>query len=145
MSKKGGFSSNLLGLKFMQRAVEKDRVKELEVEKEQKNDESQWVLDTKIGKQKLCKVIVEGLPPPGAVLGRMSFKKCNLEIEALRTEKEVEQAKVIFAAQQKLQAAKSSKETTVSESEMATRMKKAKSRDGDTKEKKPKKKYKINQ
>lgn len=67
----------LSGLKFMQRA--KIREEELKKEEPEAADESHWV--TPGASSSRCKVIVEGDPKPGALIGRMSFQNCNPAVE----------------------------------------------------------------
>ncbi|PPR87456.1 hypothetical protein GOBAR_AA33232 [Gossypium barbadense] len=64
-------SSTLRGLKFMQRAAQReDKVKKEEV----KPEESSAIT-------RKCVVIMEGDPHPGAVVGRMSFLSFNPSID----------------------------------------------------------------
>ncbi|KAH1115195.1 hypothetical protein J1N35_008573 [Gossypium stocksii] len=69
-------SSTLRGLKFMQRAAQReDKVKKEEV----KPEESSAIT-------RKCVVIMEGDPCPGAVVGRMSFLSFNPSIDKLNEE-----------------------------------------------------------
>mmetsp|Transcript_41264 Transcript_41264/g.78862 ORF Transcript_41264/g.78862 Transcript_41264/m.78862 type:complete len:143 (-) Transcript_41264:166-594(-) len=132
------FSSNLLGLKFMQRAAEKDRRVELKQEEDKKAEQSKWVAAELAAGSRKCKVIVEGTTPaPGAIMGRMSFKNFNPEVEALVTEKEVEKAKLSRAAQ--LAAGGVTDGVTVTDSEMANRLGKCSSKQDEPRKKKRKK------
>uniref|UniRef100_A0A7S0N3E8 M-phase phosphoprotein 6 n=1 Tax=Pyramimonas obovata TaxID=1411642 RepID=A0A7S0N3E8_9CHLO len=114
---KRGFSSGLLGLKFMQKAQEKDRREELLAEQEKKINEDKWVVK---GTETRCRVVVEGTPAPGAVMGRMSFKNFNPQIEALKSEKEEGQNKKLHAA--RLAKGESGEDPSVSDAEMAKRL-----------------------
>mmetsp|Transcript_45217 Transcript_45217/g.75413 ORF Transcript_45217/g.75413 Transcript_45217/m.75413 type:complete len:138 (+) Transcript_45217:333-746(+) len=116
MAKKG-FSSGLAGLKFMQKAKEKERREELLETQEKGNEEDKWVVK---GTAKGCRVVVDGTPAPGAVMGRMSFKNFNPQIEALKTEKDASHAKVAHAA--RVAKGESGEDLTVSDAEMAKRL-----------------------
>lgn len=77
---KQSVSGRLSGLKFMQRArIREDELKKQEAE-EVVSDESHWVTPAAASR---CKVIVEGDPKPGAVIGRMSFQNCNPTVERI--------------------------------------------------------------
>jgi len=74
---KQSVTGRLSGLKFMQRA--KIREEELKKEVPEAADDSHWV--TPGASSSRCKVIVEGDPKPGALIGRMSFQNCNPAVE----------------------------------------------------------------
>ncbi|OMO62030.1 M-phase phosphoprotein 6 [Corchorus capsularis] len=70
-------SSTLRGLKFMQRAAQKE-------EKVKKEEEVKPEGTSTITRR--CVVIMEGDPHPGAVVGRMSFQSFNPSIDKLKEE-----------------------------------------------------------
>lgn len=81
---KQSVSGRLSGLKFMQRAkIREDELKKQEAEEAgaAAADESHWV--TPAAATSRCKVIVEGDPKPGAIIGRMSFQNCNPTVEKI--------------------------------------------------------------
>ncbi|XVF68799.1 hypothetical protein PTKIN_Ptkin11bG0030300 [Pterospermum kingtungense] len=70
-------SSTLRGLKFMQRAAQRE-------EKVKKEEEFKPVASSTITRK--CVVIMEGDPHPGAVVGRMSFQSFNPSVDKLNEE-----------------------------------------------------------
>jgi M-phase phosphoprotein-6 len=81
---KESVSGRLSGLKFMQRAkIREEEFKKQEAEEVGSGvvDDSHWV--TPAAATSRCKVIVEGDPKPGALIGRMSFQNCNPIVERI--------------------------------------------------------------
>ncbi|XWS28814.1 hypothetical protein CRYUN_Cryun25bG0103700 [Craigia yunnanensis] len=70
-------SSTLRGLKFMQRAAQRE-------EKVKKEEEVKLEGSSTITRK--CMVIMEGDPHPGAIVGRMSFQSFNPSIDKLNGE-----------------------------------------------------------
>ncbi|XP_022730511.1 uncharacterized protein LOC111285360 [Durio zibethinus] len=70
-------SNTLRGLKFMQRAAQREE--KVEKEEEVKPEESSTIT-------RKCMVIMEGDPHPGAIVGRMSFQSFNPSIDKLNEE-----------------------------------------------------------
>ncbi|KAG2202926.1 hypothetical protein INT47_008958 [Mucor saturninus] len=80
-------SSRLLGMKFMQRSMEKEMQEQLEKERKRVISEAEWVLDTKEIKAEKPKIQIEYQPSflPFAVdttAGRRSFNSFNKSVEA---------------------------------------------------------------
>ncbi|KAG0560070.1 hypothetical protein KC19_10G152300 [Ceratodon purpureus] len=83
---KESVSGRLSGLKFMQRAKireEEFKKQEVEVAGDGVADDSHWVAPAAAAARTRCKVIVEGDPKPGAVIGRMSFQNCNPTVDGI--------------------------------------------------------------
>ena len=83
---KQSVTGRLAGLKFMQRA----KIREEELKKQEAEevglasaDDIHWVTPAAATSSSRCKVIVEGDPKPGAVIGRMSFQNCNPTVERI--------------------------------------------------------------
>ncbi len=84
---KQSVTGRLAGLKFMQRA----KIREEEFKKQEAEEvgsaaagDSHWV--TPAAATSRCKVIVEGDPKPGALIGRMSFQNFNPAVERIAEE-----------------------------------------------------------
>ncbi|KAL4419729.1 hypothetical protein ABPG75_006827 [Micractinium tetrahymenae] len=81
-------SSRLMGLKFMQRAAEKEKKAEVAEAAEQRDAEAHWVVE---GARTRCVVLAEGDPPPSeaeaaggsGAAGRLSFGGFNAGTEQL--------------------------------------------------------------
>ncbi|CEG69744.1 hypothetical protein RMATCC62417_05765 [Rhizopus microsporus] len=79
-------SSRLLGMKFMQRSLEKEVQEQLERERKKVISEAEWVLDTKDIEIQKPKIQIEYQPSylaftADATVGRKSFKSFNKQIE----------------------------------------------------------------
>ncbi|KAI9344430.1 hypothetical protein BD770DRAFT_397515 [Pilaira anomala] len=103
-------SSRLLGMKFMQRSMEKEMQDQLEKERKRVISEAEWVLDTKETNVEKPKIQIEYQPSflpftQETSSGRRSFNSFNKEIESkivddektqrLAREEEVENANKI--------------------------------------------------
>ncbi|KAI8638313.1 hypothetical protein BD408DRAFT_446893 [Parasitella parasitica] len=80
-------SSRLLGMKFMQRSMEKEMQEQIERERKRVISEAEWVLDTKdttIQKPKIQIQVEPSFLPftQDTTAGRRSFKSFNKSIEA---------------------------------------------------------------
>ncbi|KAI8886286.1 hypothetical protein K501DRAFT_214277 [Backusella circina FSU 941] len=89
-------SSRLLGMKFMQRSVEKEMQEQLEKERKRVISEAEWVLDTKEIEIEKPKIQIEVQPSflaftQTTAAGRTSFNNFNKKIEALGETEEKEQ------------------------------------------------------
>ncbi|KAL4437835.1 hypothetical protein ABPG77_005747 [Micractinium sp. CCAP 211/92] len=78
-------SSRLMGLKFMQRAAEKEKKAKATEAAEQRDAEAHWVVE---GARTRCVVLAEGDPPPSeaagsGAAGRLSFGGFNSGTEQL--------------------------------------------------------------
>eukprot|EP00193_Tetraselmis_chui_P022969 CAMPEP_0177778624 /NCGR_PEP_ID=MMETSP0491_2-20121128/16063_1 /TAXON_ID=63592 /ORGANISM="Tetraselmis chuii, Strain PLY429" /LENGTH=107 /DNA_ID=CAMNT_0019297929 /DNA_START=242 /DNA_END=562 /DNA_ORIENTATION=+ len=84
------FSSRLKGMKFMQRAEEKKTLAAATKRKREDSDEARWAVDSGADSfaARRCVVLVENDPPPGALLGRMSFQSFSAATERLQSEAE---------------------------------------------------------
>lgn len=94
-SVKESVSGRLSGLKFMQRAkIREDEFKKQEADEagEMLVDESHWV--TPAAATSRCKVIVEGDPKPGALIGRMSFQNFNPTVERIVEEVQARRGRI---------------------------------------------------
>ncbi|XP_024397793.1 uncharacterized protein [Physcomitrium patens] len=97
---KQAVSNRLSGLRFMQRAkIREDELKRQEAEAAGSAavDDSHWV--TPAASASRCKVIFEGDPKPGAIIGRMSFQSFNPSVDRIVEEVEARREKLrIFAS-----------------------------------------------
>lgn len=94
---KQSVSGRLAGLKFMQRAkIREDELKKQEAEEggSAAVDDNHWV--TPAAATSRCKVIVEGDPKPGALIGRMSFQNCNPTVERIVEEVQARRERIRF-------------------------------------------------
>ncbi len=98
-SKQQLLSGRLQGLKFMQRARNREAVLQKQQQEEEEStveDDSHWVApghNTAAASRK-CVVIVEGDPKPSATLGRMSFQNFNPAVEKIVEEVEMRREKL---------------------------------------------------
>ncbi|KAI9489988.1 hypothetical protein BDB00DRAFT_875826 [Zychaea mexicana] len=84
-------SSRLLGMKFMQRSLEKEKQEELERERKRIITESEWVLEYESDEVQKPKIRVDYQPSYLAFTepvsqGRQSFKEFNKKTEAIEEE-----------------------------------------------------------
>jgi len=86
-------SSKLLQLKFMQRAVEKSQPPAQPSQEPAAAAADAWVAPASRRDAAPCRVLHEADPPPGALLGRLSFRKFNAETEKLQADAEAEEAR----------------------------------------------------
>ncbi|KAI7901327.1 uncharacterized protein BX663DRAFT_514118 [Cokeromyces recurvatus] len=89
-------SSRLLGMKFMQRSMEKEAQEQLEKERKRVVSEAEWVLDTKQTEAQKPKIQIQYQPSylpftMDTISGRQSFKSFNKQIEAITAEEEKKQ------------------------------------------------------
>ncbi|KAI8075800.1 uncharacterized protein B0P05DRAFT_546460 [Gilbertella persicaria] len=82
-------SNRLLGMKFMQRTLEKEKQEQLEKERKRVISEAEWVLDRKEIDAEKPKIQIEHQPSflpftQATMAGRQSFKSFNKEIEVHR-------------------------------------------------------------
>ncbi|GAA5812090.1 hypothetical protein MFLAVUS_005540 [Mucor flavus] len=89
-------SSRLLGMKFMQRSMEKEMQEKLEKERKRVISEAEWVLDTKETNVEKPKIQIEYQPSflpfaQDTTSGRRSFNSFNKEIESKVVDVEKEQ------------------------------------------------------
>mmetsp|Transcript_9563 Transcript_9563/g.58247 ORF Transcript_9563/g.58247 Transcript_9563/m.58247 type:complete len:147 (-) Transcript_9563:2788-3228(-) len=115
------FSSTLMGLKFMQRAQEKEKAKPeeecpAEEAAETTDDRGEIVLGTDEDGMG-CVVIMDGDPPPTAAIGRISCNRKNPDIEKLA--KKIEREKEKREVKRKATEESDEEEATVTEQEMA--------------------------
>lgn len=85
---KQAVTGRLQGMRFMQRAKLREDVlkkQEAEAKGETAVDEVHWVTPAA---SRVCRVIVEGDPKPGAIVGRMSFQNFNPAVEKIVEEVE---------------------------------------------------------
>ncbi|KAG2192040.1 hypothetical protein INT46_011643 [Mucor plumbeus] len=80
-------SSRLLGMKFMQRSMEKEQQEQLEKERKRVISEAEWILDTKDTTMQKPKIQIEVQPSflpftQDTFAGRRSFKSFNKSVEA---------------------------------------------------------------
>ncbi|KAI8369723.1 hypothetical protein BD560DRAFT_397645 [Blakeslea trispora] len=81
-------SNRLLGMKFMQRSLEKEKQEELEKERKRVISEAEWVLDNRQTEAEKPKIQIEYQPSylpftQATIAGRRSFKSFNKEVEAI--------------------------------------------------------------
>ncbi|KAI9476548.1 MAG: hypothetical protein EXX96DRAFT_577530 [Benjaminiella poitrasii] len=89
-------SSRLLGMKFMQRSMEKEAQEKLEKERKRVISEAEWVLDTNKTEVQKPKIQIEYqssyLPfTMDTITGRQSFKNFNKHIESITSNEEKSQ------------------------------------------------------
>ncbi|KAF1796757.1 hypothetical protein V8B55DRAFT_1547406 [Mucor lusitanicus] len=89
-------SSRLLGMKFMQRSMEKEMQEQLEKERKRVISEAEWVLDTKDTTVQKPKIQIEVQPSflpftQDTAAGRRSFKSFNKLVEANADQEEKSQ------------------------------------------------------
>ncbi|KAI8372350.1 M-phase phosphoprotein 6-domain-containing protein [Choanephora cucurbitarum] len=89
-------SNRLLGMKFMQRSLEKEKQEELEKERKRVISEAEWVLDREQTEAEKPKIQIEYqssfLPfTQATIAGRRSFQSFNKKVEALTEEQETQQ------------------------------------------------------
>ncbi|KAL9554992.1 hypothetical protein MBANPS3_002560 [Mucor bainieri] len=89
-------SSRLLGMKFMQRSMEKEAQEQLEKERKRVISEAEWVLDTKDTTIQKPKIQIEVQPSflpftQDTTAGRRSFKSFNKLVEANADQEEKSQ------------------------------------------------------
>eukprot|EP00873_Tetraselmis_striata_P042453 jgi/Tetstr1/462717/TSEL_007681.t1 len=117
------FSSRLKGMKFMQRAEEKKNKGVASKRKREEDEEARWVVRPEgggVSQAKGCVVVLEADPPPGALLGRMSFQSFSDATERLQAEAEEGLAEV---------KAEAVKAEPVTDEDMARRLKKRRKQD----------------
>eukprot|EP00898_Chlorokybus_atmophyticus_P006083 jgi/Chlat1/6476/Chrsp45S05971 len=107
-------SGRIAGLRFMQRAKEKEQRETEQVMEVQRAEENFWVNDSAtVGR---CTVIAEGDPPPDMTVGRLSFGNFNPTIEKLAEERLLEERR-----QRAAQASAAGDRVDVTDEEMAQR------------------------
>ncbi|KAI9255921.1 hypothetical protein EDC94DRAFT_617180 [Helicostylum pulchrum] len=89
-------SSRLLGMKFMQRSMEKEMQEKLEKERKRVISEAEWVLDIKELNIEKPKILIECQPSflhfsQDTTSGRKSFNSFNKEVESKVVDIEKEQ------------------------------------------------------
>ncbi|KAK9842680.1 hypothetical protein WJX74_000614 [Apatococcus lobatus] len=78
------FSSKLLQMKFMQRAVAKQEAEAAPATKEAKVVEAEWAVPGSL--KQSCRIIMEGDPRPSGITGHLSFCAFNPAIDQIHRE-----------------------------------------------------------
>ncbi|KAG1469357.1 hypothetical protein G6F56_003303 [Rhizopus delemar] len=140
-------SSRLLGMKFMQRSLEKEVQEQLEKERKRVISEAEWVLDAKDTEIEKPKIHIEYEPSylaftPDSTLGRRSFKSFNESTE--KSNENIENAERREREQEKEDAQKKYEESFAKEmSTVRSIQKKSKKRRGPKESDQPRKQPKT--